>query len=775
MKKLKGVLIGLVSLLILISFGIYFFMRSSLAPMNGTLKIQNLSHPVTVTRDTFGIPHIKAQNKLDALRALGFVMASERLFQMELSRRMVHGRLSEIFGDVALPSDKLFRSLMLKRSGERMFAYEKSQRHFDEKIWAEMEAYFDGVNQYVNTRPLPYEMQILGIKPEPFLPMDAYMVTGYMGYSFGIAIKAEPLMSKLISKLPLDQFQTLRNDPLKISGTLAEKSSPSSPTTYANLMNDFNFLGFFEGSNAWLIGPTRSQTGKSIFANDPHIGYTSPAVWLEAHIQTPEFELYGHYLPMVPFAVLGHNRHHAWGFTMSLADDMDLYRETLNEDEKTVSFNNKPEPYQEWTEVIKIKNQPDLILKMKETRHGPIMDAVLTEKNLSLKWAYHKVENNPLKALKEMAEAKDIKAFETALRYGTAPGLNVMYADASNIAWWIFGDMAVKKNPNSDMILNGSTGTDEYERLLGWEEKPHLINPASGIIVTANSRPLGLSDKIRGDWQSDDRYQTIHKALSEKDQWSAEEFKTLQTENYNAQTKNILDNLLQNIQLTEEEQKKYEPLIGALKNWDSRSNIFSTEATFYHQWNNENILLMLKAFDDDTRDSYLNTSYAWVFYERAILNKSSPWWTATGTNKNNFSQVITEGFRKTVNALKKGDRWGDIHTIEYIHPLGRSFPLSLIFNLGPYPMPGAYNDINNNKMRALGGNFKVIAGPSTRRIIDFSEPQKSWGINPIGISGHMMSPFYKDQVQLFLDGKYRYQLMDEKDIAKAKTYELILQ
>ncbi|MGZ3769138.1 MAG: penicillin acylase family protein [Bdellovibrio sp.] len=773
MKKIKSIIIGLTSVFILLGFGIYVFMRGSLAPLDGVIKIQNLSHPVTVTRDAYGIPHIKAQNKLDALRALGFVMASERLFQMELSRRMVHGRLSEVFGDIALASDKLFRSLMLKRSGERMIAFKKSQGHYDEKIWEEMAAYFDGVNQYVNTRPLPYEMKILGIKPEPFLPMDAYMVTGYMGYSFGISLKAEPLMSKLISKLPLDQFQTLRNDPLKISKTLVKKNLQSSEPTFANLMMDLNFLGFFEGSNAWLIGPSRSQTGKSIFANDPHIGYSSPAVWFEAHIQTPEFELYGHYLPMVPFAILGHNRHHAWGFTMSLADDMDLYQETVNEKEKTTLFNNKPEPYQEWTEIIKIKNQPDLILKMKETRHGPIMDAVLNEKNLSLKWAYHKVENNPLKALREMAEAKDIKKFETALQYGTAPGLNVMYADADNIAWWILGDIAVKKNPNSDMILNGSTGDDEYERLLSWEEKPHLVNPASGIIVTANSRPVGLSEKIRGDWQSDDRYQTIYKALSDKDLWSAEEFKTLQTENYNAQTKNILESLLQNLQLTDEEQKKYEHLIGALKNWDSRSNIFSTEASVYHQWNNENILLMLKVFDDETRDSYLNTPYAWLFYERAILNKSSPWWTATGAN--NLSQVITEGFRKTVTALKQGHQWGDIHTVEYVHPLGKSFPLSLIFNLGPYPIPGAYNDINNNKMKALGGNFKVIAGPSTRRIIDFSEPQKSWGINPIGISGHMLSPFYKDQVQLFLHGKYRYQLMDEKDIAKAKTHELVLQ
>lgn len=737
--------------------------------MDGSLKIKNLSHPVTISRDTYGIPHIKAKNKVDALRALGFVMASERLFQMELSRRMVRGELSEIFGEKALTSDKLYRSLMLKRSGERQIAFEKSQGRFDEKAWAEMEAYFDGVNQYVESQPLPYELKILGIKPQPFTPLDSYMLAGHMGYSFGIALKAEPLMTNLAGKLPIEQFQALRNDPLKAPIRLAD-NFPHRPFTIAS---ENQYFGSFEGSNAWLVGPSRSQSGKSIFANDPHIGYSSPSVWVEAHIQTPDFELYGHYLPLIPFAVLGHNRHHAWGFTMALNDDMDLYRETLDKKLKTVLFNNKPQSYQEWVEVIKIKDKPDLIIQMIETPHGPLMDEVLSEKNLALKWAFHKSENNPLKALREMAEAKDIHSFETAIQYGTAPGLNVMYADADNIAWWILGDIAVKKNPNSDLILNGSSGTDEYERSLSWSEKPHLVNPPSGIIVTANSRPANLSEDIRGDWQSDDRYQTIMKALSEKDQWSAEDFKALQTDNYNAQTKNILEKLIQNIQLNEEEAKKYEKQLMSLKNWDGRSNTSSMEAAFYHQWNNENILLMLNDFDEETRHAYLDTVYAWVFYERAILDKSSSWWNNNNEHKS-LPEVITEGFKKTAALVNDGRTWGDIHTIEYTHPLGRTAPLNLIFNLGPYPMPGAYNDINNNKMKALGGNFKVTSGPSTRRIVDFSEPQKSWGINPIGISGHMLSPFYKDQVQMFIDGKYRHQLMDEKDITAVKTHELIL-
>ncbi|UOF01748.1 penicillin acylase family protein [Bdellovibrio reynosensis] len=736
-----------------------------MAPLDGEIKIQNLSSAVKITRDNYGIPHIKAANKLDALRALGFVIASERLFQMELSRRLTQGELSEVFGEVALKSDKLYRSLMLKRSVQRMLEHEKKNNTFDQTLWQELEAYFDGVNQYVQTRTLPYEMTLLGIKPRRFEPIDAYIMTGHMAYSFGVALKADPLMTKLASQLPAEVFQNLRNDPLKAPLKIVDNKNFKTFEDEAN----GNFIASFEGSNAWLISPSRSQSGSSLFANDPHIGYSFPSVWIEAHIQTPEFELYGHHLALVPFAILGHSRHHAWGFTMSLADDMDLYREVLDRHQQTVLFNNKDEVYKTWTETIKVKDSTDVVLEMIETSHGPLMDHFLEEKNLALKWAFHRPENNPMKALRLMGEAKDLGQFESALQFGTAPGLNVMYADRVNIAWWMFGDIAVKKNPNSDMILDGSTGQDEYVRILPWKEKPHSINPESGFIVTANSRPPGLSADIRGDWQSDDRLQTITKALQEKDQWSAEEFKALQTENFNAQTKLLLDKLFENLKLSEAEYGEYTPQIQELKNWNFLSNTDSKAAALYHQWNNEIIQLMMKDIPEDQRKIYLNTPYAWISYQRLIENLQAPFW-----NNKHPDEIITQGFINAAEKLGTEIVWGDIHTVEYVHPLGRKAPLSYLFNLGPYPMPGSYNDINNNKMHALGADFKVVAGPSTRRIIDFASPQKSWGINPIGISGHMLSPFYKDQVQMFIEGKYREQLLDQADIEKAKTHELTL-
>lgn len=768
-QKPKKILVRICYVLFILLLAIlaaFFFLKRSLAHLDGAASLKNLSAPVKVLRDQYGIPHIYAENKKDALRALGFVMASERLFQMEMSRRMTQGTLSEVVGEVALNSDKLYRSLNLRRSVEEMLAAKKKLNAYDQKMFAELEAYCDGINQYMASHPLPYGMTVLHNQPAPFKPIDAYIMTGHMAYSFGVALKNDVLMTSLAKELSAGKFQDLRNDKLSAPLQISKDFKTFQPLMIAT---ENQFAPYFDGSNAWLVGPRRSHSGKSIFANDPHIGFSHPSVWFEAHIHTPEFELYGHYLPMVPYAVLGHTRHHAWGFTMSQTDDMDLYREKLDREKKLVMFNNQWRPYTEWSEVIHIKDQPSVTLQMIETPHGPLLDHVLPENSISLKWAFHSKGNDPITALYKMGEAKTMSEFENALKPGSAPGLNVMYADADNIAWWSFGDYAVKKNPNSDLILDGASGKDEYQRLLTWEEKPHSVNPASGIIVTANSRPSTVSAQMRGDWQADDRYQTILHALSEKDQWSADEFKDLQTLNLNINTAEILDHLLKKLNLNSSEKSKYSPLLETLKKWDHHSESSSSEASLYHQWNAENILLLLSDLPESQRTAYLNTTHAWIFYKRVLNDEHSEWW-----QKKSQTDLITEGFKKVAAKWDALPNWGSIHTIEYIHPLGRSFPLSLFFNLGPYAIPGAYNEVNNNKQKSLGGDFKVVAGASTRRIIDFAKPQMSWGINPIGISEHILSPYYKDQVQMFIQGQYRPQLMDREDIEKQKQHELLL-
>ncbi|UYL07731.1 penicillin acylase family protein [Bdellovibrio sp. SKB1291214] len=764
MRKLKISLVVFAAVLLVVVLGTYSFMRRSLAPLDGEISLTNLSKDVKVQRDTYGIPHIFAQNKSDAFKALGYVMASERLFQMEMARRQTQGLLAEVIGERAVKSDMLYRSLGLKKTSEKMLEKKRKDGTFDPEMWKMMESFCDGVNQYVATRPIPYDLAILGItKLAPFSPIDSYVMTGQIAYSFGIALRVDPTMTLLAKKLSPEMFQELRNDPLKTPYSVASQVDLSPLYKLA----DSSFAAVFDSSNSWLVGPSRSASGKSIFANDPHIGFNHPSVWFEAHIHTPEFEIYGHYLPLVPFAILGHTPHHAWGFTMSQTDDMDLYSEKIDRTKKTLIFNGKEQPYTVRNETIMVKKQAPVQMEVIQTPHGPLMDYVV-DADLSLKWAYPKIDNDPLQALYTMGESKDMKTFENALKTGSAPGLNVMYADEKNIAWWMFGDVATKHNPNSDMILDGTSGKDEYKGLLSWEQKPHVVNPANGIIVTANTRPTDIESELRGDWQSADRQKTITEILETKKLWNAEEMRSLQVKNFNAANHVLMAKMLSHLKLTADEFIKHGPILDRLKKWNFISDRDSREASLYYSWINESLLLLLAPLEDQ-RAAYLTTPHAWMFFERVVQNENSPWWKLVKPD-----ELFTHAFRNTMAKWSRPPQWGDIHTIEYVHPLGREKPLNYIFNLGPYPLGGAYNEITNNKARSLGGDFNVVAGASTRRVVDMANVTHSWGVNPIGISGHMLSPFYKDQVELFVTGFHRPQLMDSKEIEANKTHELVL-
>lgn len=764
--------------------------------MDGELHLKNLSAKVSVIRDNYGIPHIKAQNTLDAFRALGFVVASERLFQMEMQRRVANGELSELLGPKMLATDKLFRSLGLRSSMTAMIEHKKQNKTLDLAMWKEIEAFYDGVNQYQATHQLPLEFTLLNIKPRPFDVLDGYAFIGLMSFSFGVATSEEPLMTKLRARLGIDLSNELRNDltPFEVKQLLQEKKkteesrrvvSTEKHYPVSEILSDLeNGFSLFDGSNGWIVSGERSVSGFPILANDPHIAYSNPGVWFEAHIKTPEYENYGHFLPLLPFPVLANNKERGWGLTMSLVDDMDIYREILNPKFKTYQFTDKQIAYRERFEKIAIKGEPSYEMVIISTQHGPLLDEIFPnpeDKSLALKWAFHSLDNDPLYALYKMGRAKNIEEFKHGVSLGMAPGLNVLYADKKNIGWWIFGEIATKSTRiGSDFILEGSTGLDEYRGVLSFNQKPHLENPASGVIISANARPIGTPptpEDLRGDWQPDDRYKTIEAMLKQKSKWSVNEFKELQTLNLNLENKLILEELLKSVDFENLWKKERSTsYIDILKKWDFISDVDQVAPSLYYTWCREITKILLKELTKEELEAFSKLPNNWNFLKRIVLNPNSSWW-----KKFERKKVFTEAFNNTIESLRQklGEdfrnwKWGHLHTLELVHPIGRQAPFNHIFNIGPVEISGASHEINNQKSGGFSEGFIVKAGPSTRRIIDFKNPESSWGILPTGNSGHLLSPFYKDQLELFTKGHYREVWLDETDILAHKSHELFL-
>lgn len=771
-KTLKIALILFLLIIVAIPLSIFIYLKYELPKLDGEIHLTAIKEKVEVYRDLEGIPHIYANNDEDAFYTLGYVIASERLFQMEISRRVASGELSEIIGERGLSSDKMFRNLKLRKAMEENL----KNKIRDSKMLLRLSSFYRGVNEYQQNNPLPIEFKILNITPRPFSELDSYAFVGFMSFNFAIALNQDPLLTKLEKRLGNELVDELRAE--KINSVKKNLFSlEKNAFDHSKISELISFLekgyGLFEGSNGWLIAKNRSKSGANILANDPHISYSHPEIWFEAHIHTPQFETYGHFLPLIPFPILAHNQKRAWGLTMSLTDDMDLFREDLKENHKYV-YKNKSLNLKISDEVIKVKGQKDYQFKLKETNHGPLLDQVLEDKNISLRWNYFDANNDPIASLYQMSEARNMAEFKAAVATGISPGLNVLYADHDNIAWWMFGKVETKpRNQRSDFILNGPDGIDDVRKTLSIDEKPHLENPISGIIVSANSRPENFPANQRGDFQEQDRFKTIQTVLNQKQLWSVEEIKELQTLSMNFENKHLLTELVNELNYSEKNKVAY----NELKNWDLVSDVNSVGATLYFSLlNRVGLNLLSNELSATELETYGKMVTSYSFIKRVILDHDNPWW-----KKNNRKKLIQKSFDEVISSLSKkfGNNpdkwtWGKIHTLEFFHPLGKIKPLNLIFNLGPYPLSGASQDVNNQKSVSFKDEFIVNAGPSTRRIIDFKNLDETYGILPVGESGHILSPYYKNQVEKFINSKYRPMYLTRDLILKNQAHRLIL-
>lgn len=784
-KKTLKILFYLFLLIIFISIITFYWLFYSRVPeVSGKLPLKGLTAEVKVVRDSFGIPHIEAQTSTDAFRTLGFIMASERLFQMEMQKRMAYGELSELFGEKTLKMDKVFRNLQMRKQAESIFNQKIAEGKFDPQMLKEAEAFYDGVNQFQKRGPLPVEFLLLGIRPRPFTLLDAHAFIGVMSYSFGMATMQDPLFSALEARVGRKKVEELRfgfeeHHRRGQKQQLYVTNEASVPVEVTDLLSAVR-EGFplFEGSNAWLLSGKRSSSGFPILASDPHITYSHPGLWFEAHIKTPDYESYGHHLAIIPFPVHAHNRNRGWGFTMSLTDDMDLYREKINWKNKTYEFKKKNYPLTENTEVIKIRGKAPLVLNVYSTRHGPVMDHALEEKNLALSWSFlgdFHSSTDLIDTLYRIGRANSMTEFKAAVKEGKAPGLNILYADKQNIAWWMFGEILLrKKSTRSDFILDGASGEDEPIRALRFDEKPFAENPPEGIIISTNNRPKAFPADQRGDFQPNDRYDTISQILAQKEKWDLEELKTIQTLSINFENKLILQKLLE---ITDRhpfwKDKGYEHFLETLKKWDFQSKKEKLAPLIYYSWLGFLNRLVLQGFNREDFIIFSRLSSGSAFSKYILNNDDSLWWDGRSQEK-----VLLKAFDETISFLSaelgsdyRQWNWGKMHTLELSHPLGMIKPLGKIFNLGPYAMDGAVQEINNQ--RYAGINFKIGAGPSTRRLIDFASPERAWGVLPAGNSGHILSPYYKDQVGLFSEGNYRGEFMNDADYKNADARTLI--
>jgi penicillin amidase len=787
MKIVKKILLVVLSIIAVLIVALTFYGFYLKPKYQGELVLETIEKPTTVYFDEFGIPHIYANNSKDAMVALGYVHAQDRLWQMELMRRIAPGRLSEIFGKVALKNDQFFAGLGIDDASEiAIAALDKNSPSYQLTM-----AYLDGINQYMNEGPTPIEFQLLGIKKQKFTISDVYNIFGYMSFSFAMAQKSDPLMTDIRNKYGNDYLKDLGLD--GAFNTLQIKNASNKPQEYSAIAKsvaallDQSPIPPFIGSNSWVIGEKKTKNGKVIFANDPHIGFSQPATWYEAHIVTPEFELYGCYLAGTPYPLLGHNRDYAYGLTMFENDDIDLYQEENN----PTNANQYKTPqgyatYEYRKKTIKVKDSADVIINVKISRHGPVVNDLIDGLNIkspvAMSWIYTQQPIQILDAVYQLSHAKNIEDFQTGVSLIAAPGLNVMYGDArGNVAWWATGKLYKhKEGVNPNFILDGASGNDDITEYLDFATNPSALNPAWNYVYSANNQPEAVNGYLYpGYYLPQDRAKRITNLLDAQEKWDKQAVAKMITDNTSAVSKTVTANLIASLDdksLTQLEKEA----IASLKSWTGSNNLNDIGPTIYNKW----IYYYLKnTFEDelgkDGFEQFLNTHVMKQVIANQLVNSNSVWWDniSTKNKKETREIIVSTSFHEAISSLQKqlgstvtAWTWNKVHIVEYQHPLGKVAALRKIFNVGPFEVAGSNEVINNQMFHYTSeGNYTVTAGPSTRRIVDFSDVENSWSIIPTGQSGNFLSSHYSDQTTLYNEGKFRKMKMNKEEIISTGT------
>ena len=765
------------------------WVRKAAPKTQGAILLPGLDEKVGVSWDPYAIPHLCAANEHDLFLAQGYLHAQERLWQMDLNRRFLCGRLAEILGEEAVPWKELsihFRDkstvdldYFIRLIGIRRTAC-ASLRLLPEQDVDRLLAYSKGVNCYIETHlsSLPLEFRLLRYQPEPWQPEDSLTIGKGFAFFLSTSLFTRLTWSALTEKLSGQEVKLKSLLPSYPAG------APSVTRFVADEAREIlRFVnGTFQqsdwavgnqGSNNWVIAPRRSSTGMPILCNDPHLRMTLPSVWYLMHLKAAashkegdDFEVWGASIPGSPYIQLGHNRRIAWGVTAAICDDGDLYREKIHPTE--------PDLYRagsQWVrmgyeeEKIAIRGGREVKKKVRFTRHGPVISDltkianVPAEEVLAFKWTAHE-PSDEFRCLYGVNRACNWHEFLQSLSYQAAPTLNYVYADtAGNIGYSLAGKVPLRPYDPTLLPLPGWSEEFEWQGYLPFSEQPRLYNPPEGAIATANNRiadesyPYFLSDLFDPPY----RVRRIKELLSAKERLSPEDMAAIQQDIVSNHAKELIGVLKNDLEAIADKDLSLKNTAARLSRWDGDCSEKSIEATIFHVFHQ----CLLKNLLVPDLGLELFRAYTEIFNQflvptdQILKDPHSPWFGPCPR-----PALVEKSLRETLEELTQrlGTdmnqwHWGRLHTLTLRHPFDRSKILAPLFSIGPFPSSGDGVTVNMGFYRH-SNPYKHVVGPSLRMIIDVGDWERSFFILPSGQSGHPFSRHYRDQAGLWQQREY---------------------
>jgi penicillin amidase len=777
MKIFKGIIIILGILVILaLTAGIIYLnhIKNRAVPdYNAGVDLEHLTAEVTVYRDSLGIPHIYASNEPDLYRTVGYLMAQDRLWQMDLLRRITTGRLSEVLDPGLVDADQLFRALDFTGKSEKVLAAT------DPGILACVEAFADGVNQFIDShrKKLPFEFTVLGYEPDPWKPIHTANMIGYMSWGLSSGWGEESALYRMQQVLPDTLFRELLPN-LKYHSTpvfpdfMSSDSSPELQSILDDAAAVVEELGLqvFTGSNNWAVSGKKSETGLPLMSNDMHLDLMAPGIWYQMHhVVEGRLNVTGVVLPGAPWVICGHNEHIAWGMTNVGVDDTDFYLETINpEDSNQYLLDGQWVDMKLVKEEIPVKgsDKPEVRINM-YTHRGPVVGrfAGISDRVVSLRWQGNEYSNE-MRSVHLLDRASNWDEFRDALRTFNAISQNVVYADASgNIGLQTAAGIPIRSE-GGILVYPGDTSCYDWVGQVPFEALPFSYNPESGHVSSANNRTVGEDYPYYiGTWfDLPSRVERIREMLNEKELMGTGDFKRMLRDQVSCLAGKMNPVYLE--ALKDHTEGIYASAHQILEHWDYDMAASSPAAMIYDMlW----IELIRSIFYDELGEDLFPLLYrndilpANLIYRVRITGKSA--WCddiSTSDRKETFHDNIRNAFHHAVDTLAMmfgnepaGWRWGDLHRVSILHPLGNVKVLDRLFgiNRGPYEVGGSFHTVCPYSY-PLGSSFVSGHGASQRHIFNTADWDASLTVIPTGTSGVPASEHYMDQTELYVHNRF---------------------
>lgn len=804
----------------------FLWLRTSLPQTNGTVTLKGLSDEVEVLRDKHGIPHIYAKTDADAFFALGVVHAQDRLWQMEVNRRTAAGRLSEVFGSALLDTDKFLRTMGFAKAAE------SGARSLNERTLAELEAYAQGVNAYMATRSGALPPEFLLRSPEgdlePWTVLDSLGWLKMMSYDLGGASGDRELdrfaISQIVGHEAMMEFWPPYPgaEPMNVPdipefygmepglGDLEARVRVELPSEELNRLHPAGVLYEGIGSNNWVLSGEHTKSGNPILANDPHLGLTTPQVWYYAHLVSDEgLDVMGATFPGVPYVVLGRTDKVAWGFTNTGPDVMDYYLEKVAPGEpRSYVTPEGTETFKTRIEEIKVKGGEAHRMKVRETRHGPVMSDVLGSVRrylgddyvLAARWTALDETDTTANAASALVRAKSADDFLAGAVDFVSPQQNMVYADVDgNIGYVAPGRIPVRGEGNLTRGFVPGLGWDaayDWQGYLPFEELPQIHNPPSGIVVTANENVLetNLTDYphfITAEWSDPYRGNRIWDLLGRTEKHTLETVAAVQTDTKSTFAEEILPRLIDAV----DESAVNGEILTELDLWNGfDASLESWEMTLFLTWIRE---INNRLYRDEwaqlnlgpTDTSSRNTWATKPELLKAMLDGRSTRWCGDAVadpepkGVEACRAIITQAFNDATERLSnrlgknyENWRWGDVHIATMSHTYESVGGIVRQFFQNEVPAPGGPYTVNvgGGSFNADGEMMSMGAGASLRHIFDLGDLDSSLFMTSNGQSGNPFSGLHNTFVEPWSRGEYFTFSSQKRDAEIGRTGKLTL-